>query len=76
MLLNSDNIRHDGQEVDKENEVPDTDLKDTRTSLASPKNVAASEERRVVQENALPTIPASPLHNHRRVQAGEDRAPA
>ena len=61
--------------MDKENEVCDVDLENTGTSLVSPKNVAAFEERPVVQENVPPTIPTSPLHNYRRIQAGEDRAP-
>jgi hypothetical protein len=74
MLLNNDNTRHGEQEVDKKNEIHDSDLKDTGTSPATPDKVAASEERHAVQENALPTIPASPLHNHSRVQSSEKRA--
>jgi hypothetical protein len=62
--------------VDKENEVPDTDLEDTGTSPASPKNMAASEERCIVQGSAPPTTLASPLHNHRHIQANGSRAPA
>jgi hypothetical protein len=58
--------------VDKDNEVPDVDLEDTRTSLASPENMAASEERCVVQVN---DPPAPSLHNHCRVQVGGGGAP-
>jgi hypothetical protein len=59
-LLNSDNILHGGQEVEKEKHVPNEDLKDTRTS---PTKAVALKDCYLNEDDVLPTNLASSLHD-------------
>jgi hypothetical protein len=73
-LLNSNNILHGRQEVEKEKYIPDEDLNDMRTSLVAANKAVASEERHVVEDDILSTNLAYSLYNQHYVQSGENRA--
>jgi hypothetical protein len=63
-----------GQIVQKKKHVSNEDLEDTGTSPITPSEAVASNECHVIEDNALPTNLASPVHNQRHIQSSENRA--